>query len=200
VKRLFDVAVATAALVLTSPIVLASALAVKLESPGPAFYSGTRVGKDGRTFRIHKLRTMRPPDTGPGVTAGDDPRITSVGRLLRRTKIDELPQLFNVIKGDMSLVGPRPEDPRYVAMYTPEQRTVLAVRPGMTGPAVLDFIDEEDILRGGDAESTYVARVMPEKLAADLRYVRSASFGRDMRLIGRTITTIAGRVFRRGSG
>jgi lipopolysaccharide/colanic/teichoic acid biosynthesis glycosyltransferase len=199
VKRLFDVAVSTAALVLTSPIVLVSAVAVKLESSGPAFYSGTRVGKDGRTFRIHKLRTMRPSEAGPGVTAGDDPRITTVGRLLRRAKIDELPQLFNVIKGDMSLVGPRPEDPRYVAMYTPEQRAVLAVRPGMTGPAVLDFIDEEDILRGGDAESTYVAKVMPEKLAADLRYVESASFGRDMRLIGRTFTTIAVRVFRRGS-
>jgi len=198
-KRLFDVVLSTAALIVTSPIVLVSAVAVKLESRGPAFYSGTRVGKDGRSFRIHKLRTMRPADSGLGVTAGDDPRITSVGRVLRRTKIDELPQLYNVLKGEMSLVGPRPEDPKYVAMYTPEQRSVLAVRPGMTGPAVLDFIDEEELLRGGDAESTYVTKVMPQKLEADLRYVQSASFGGDMRIIGRTLATIVARVFRRGS-
>ncbi len=198
-KRLFDLAVSAAGLVLTSPIVLAAAIAVKVESPGPAIYSGTRVGKDGRTFRILKLRTMRTQTSGPDVTAADDPRITSVGRLLRRTKIDELPQLLNVLKGDMSLVGPRPEDPKYVALYTPEQRSVLAVRPGITGPTVLAFIDEEELLRGGDPDSLYVTRVMPQKLAEDLKYVETASFAGDLSLLGKTLLALAARPFRRGS-
>jgi lipopolysaccharide/colanic/teichoic acid biosynthesis glycosyltransferase len=133
------------------------------------------------------------------VTAGDDPRITAVGRLLRRTKIDELPQLFNVLKGDMSLVGPRPEDPRYVALYTPEQRAVLAMRPGVTGPTVLAFIDEEELLRGGDPESVYVTSVMPQKLAEDLKYVETASFAGDLSILGRTVLAVFGRAVRRGS-
>jgi lipopolysaccharide/colanic/teichoic acid biosynthesis glycosyltransferase len=199
VKRAFDVAVSAAGLLLASPVILAAAVAVKLESPGSAFYGGTRVGKDGRTFRILKLRTMRPQSGGPAVTAGDDPRITSVGRLLRRTKIDELPQLLNVLKGDMSLVGPRPEDPRYVALYTPEQRSVLTVRPGITGPTVLKFIDEEQVLRGGDPESVYVADVMPQKLAADLQYVKTASFAGDLSILGRTFVAVVSRALRRGS-
>jgi lipopolysaccharide/colanic/teichoic acid biosynthesis glycosyltransferase len=199
VKRAFDVAVSAAGLVLASPVILAAAVAVKLESPGSAFYGGTRVGKDGRTFRILKLRTMRPQSGGPAVTAGDDPRITSVGRLLRRTKIDELPQLLNVLKGDMSLVGPRPEDPKYVALYTPEQRSVLTVRPGITGPTVLKFIDEEQVLRGGDPESVYVADVMPQKLAADLQYVKTASFAGDLSILGRTFVAVVSRALRRGS-
>ncbi len=192
-KRAFDVVVAAAGLVMTSPVIAAAALAVKLESSGPAFYSGPRAGMEGRAFRIHKLRTMRAGAPGPAVTAGDDPRITRVGRFLRRTKLDELPQLFNVLKGDMSLVGPRPEDPKYVALYTPEQRAVLAVRPGITGPAVLRFIDEEAILRGGDPETGYVRDVMPRKLAVDLEYVRHASFAGDLRILGRTLLTVLGR-------
>jgi lipopolysaccharide/colanic/teichoic acid biosynthesis glycosyltransferase len=198
-KRAFDVAVSAAALVLASPVILAAAVAVRLDSPGSAFYAGTRVGRDGRTFRILKLRTMRPQDPGPAVTAGDDPRITSVGRVLRQTKIDELPQLLNVLKGDMSLVGPRPEDPKYVALYTPEQRGVLAVRPGITGPTVLDFIDEEELLRGGDPESVYVDKVMPLKLETDLRYVRTASFAGDLSILGRTVLTVIKNGLRRGS-
>jgi lipopolysaccharide/colanic/teichoic acid biosynthesis glycosyltransferase len=199
VKRLFDIAVSAAGLVLTSPVVLAAAIAVKVESPGPVFYAGDRVGRDGRMFRIIKLRTMRPLVAGPSVTAGDDPRITSVGRFLRRTKIDELPQLVNVLMGNMSLVGPRPEDPKYVALYTPEQRKVLAVRPGITGPTVLAFINEEDLLRGGEAESVYVSRVMPRKLAADLKYVESASFVGDLRILAETLTAVVRRALRRGS-
>lgn len=198
-KRAFDVVVSAAGLVMTSPIILVAAVAVKLESPGPAFYNGPRTGKDGREFRIHKLRTMRPRSAGPAVTAGDDPRITSVGRILRRTKLDELPQLLNVLKGDMSLVGPRPEDPKYVALYTEEQRQVLAVRPGVTGPTVLRFIDEEDVLRGGDPERTYVDSVMPQKLAVDLQYVKHASFGGDLKILGRTFATVLKRAVRRGS-
>ena len=198
-KRLLDVVVAAAALVVTSPVVAAAAIAVKLESPGPAIYRGRRAGKDGREFAILKVRTMRVDPSGPGVTAGDDRRITRIGRVLRRTKIDELPQLWNVLKGDMSLVGPRPEDPRYVAHYTPEQRRVLSVRPGITGPTALAFIDEEELLRGGDPEATYLEQVMPRKLAVDLDYVRSHTFGGDLRILGRTAMAIAARAFRRGS-
>lgn len=197
-KRALDVALATVGLLVTSPVVLAAAIAVKLDSPGPALYNGVRVGRDGRTFQIHKLRTMR-VSAGPSVTAGDDLRITRTGRFLRRTKLDELPQLFNVLKGDMSLVGPRPEDPKYVAMYTPEQRRVLAVRPGITGPAVLAYIDEEELLRGEDVESAYVTRVMPAKLELDLKYVADASLGGDLRILGRTFARVVGRAFRRGS-
>ena len=198
-KRAFDVVVSALGIVVTSPVVLVAAIAVRLGSPGPPFYHGERVGQDGRTFRIHKLRTMRPAATGPLVTAADDPRITGVGRFLRRTKLDELPQLFNVLKGDMSLVGPRPEDPKYVAMYTPEQRRVLAVRPGITGPAVLAFINEEDLLRGGEAESTYVTAVMQRKLAVDLDYIANASFGGDLRILATTFSRVLRRMVRRSS-
>src|SRR5947199_4776782 len=118
-KRGFDLVVATVGLVIASPFILVAAVAIKVGSPGPAFFHGPRVGRGGRVFSIHKLRTMRAA-SGPAVTAGDDPRITGIGRVLRRTKLDELPQLLNVVKGEMSLVGPRPEDPRYVARYTPE--------------------------------------------------------------------------------
>ncbi len=196
-KRLLDVAVSGAGLVMVSPILLAAAIALKLESPGPAFYNGRRVGKDGRPFHIFKLRTMRPgaDRQGPAVTAGDDPRITTVGRVLRRTKIDELPQLLNVLRGEMSLVGPRPEHPDYVVHYTPEQRRVLSVRPGITGPTALAFVDEEDVLRGADAETVYLASVMPQKLAVDLQYVETASLQGDLGILGRTVLVVVRRAF-----
>ena len=194
-KRSFDFATALVGLVITSPIVLVSAIAVKLDSGGPAFFSGPRVGLDGVVFKMHKLRTMRTgaDKAGPAVTSGDDPRVTRVGRFLRQTKIDELPQLFNVVRGDMSLVGPRPEHPDYVARYTPEQRRLLAVRPGITGPATLAFIDEEKMLSGGRGEAAYIDEVMPQKLALELRYVEKASFGSDLGILLKT----AGMVLRR---
>jgi lipopolysaccharide/colanic/teichoic acid biosynthesis glycosyltransferase len=197
VKRAFDLTVAFLALVITSPIVIAAAIAVKLESPGPAFYSGPRVGLKGEPFRIHKLRTMRmgADGMGPAVTAAGDSRITSVGRLLRRTKADELPQLVNVLKGEMSLVGPRPEHPDYVRHYTAEQRLGLSVRPGMTGPTALAYIDEEQILGGGDAETIYLKEVMPRKLALDLDYVRTATFGGDLRILLKTAALLLRRPF-----
>jgi len=197
-KRLFDAAVSGAALVMTSPIVLVAAIAIKLESPGPAFYSGRRVGKDGRPFHIFKLRTMRPgaDRQGPAITAGDDPRITAVGRFLRRTKLDELPQLLNVLRGEMSLVGPRPEHPDYVEHYTAEQRRLLAVRPGMTGPAALAFIDEEEQLRGGQPEAKYLREVMPKKLALELQYAERANFRSDLGLLFRTATSVLRRATR----
>src|SRR5436309_6983465 len=176
IRRGVELAVGLLGLVMTSPVVAAAALAVKLDSPGPAFYNGPRVGRGERQFQIHKLRTMRAGIAGPAVTAGDDVRVTRVGRLLRRTKIDELPQLLNVVRGEMSLVGPRPEHPRYVERYTPEQRRLLAVRPGITGPATIAFIDEETMLTGGDGERRYLDELMPRKLALELRYQDTATF------------------------
>lgn len=197
-KRTFDLAASALALVLTSPFVLAGAIAVKVASPGPAFYRGVRVGRNGREFHIYKLRTMEvgAETKGPAVTSGDDPRVTRVGRALRRTKIDELPQLLNVIKGDMSLVGPRPEHPRYVAHYTREQRKLLDVRPGITGPAAIAFIDEEKRLKGRDPEKTYLEEVMPNKLDLELRYLQRASLWSDLAVLART----AGAIVRRGAG
>jgi lipopolysaccharide/colanic/teichoic acid biosynthesis glycosyltransferase len=199
VKRAFDVVAASLGLAMTSPLIVAAAIAVKLESKGPAFYSGPRVGRDGRVFKIHKLRTMRAgaDATGPAVTAADDVRVTALGRWLRRTKADELPQLLNVVKGEMSLVGPRPEHPDFVRHYTPEQRRLLSVRPGLTGPTALAYLDEEEALRGGDSEAVYVRDVLPRKLAADLDYVETASFSGDLRILGRTGLALLARPFRR---
>jgi lipopolysaccharide/colanic/teichoic acid biosynthesis glycosyltransferase len=194
-KRTFDVTVALLGLIVTSPVVLAAAIAVKVGSRGPAFYSGARVGRNGAIFNIHKLRTMDEDaeSSGPAVTARDDPRVTKVGRVLRRTKADELPQLLNVLKGEMSLVGPRPEHPQYVEHYTPEQRRLLAVRPGMTGPAALAFIDEEDQLRGDQPEATYLKDVLPRKLELEMQYVDRATFGSDLRILLQTAAVVVRR-------
>ena len=194
-KRAFDFLVALIGLIVSSPVVAAAAVAVKLDSPGPALFSGPRAGLDGTVFQIHKLRSMRvgADASGPAVTAGDDPRVTRVGRFLRRWKLDELPQLLNVLKGEMSLVGPRPEDPRYVERYTPEQRRLLSVRPGVTGPSALSFLDEEEMLRGGQSEDRYLNEVMPRKLDLELRYLDHATLASDIGILLRT----AGAVLRR---
>ena len=194
-KRALDFSAALLGLVLASPLLLGAALAIKLDSPGPALYHGPRVGRNGKTFQIHKLRTMvmQSDVAGPAVTAADDVRVTRVGRALRRTKLDELPQLFNVLTGEMSLVGPRPEHPRYVSHYSEEQCRLLDLRPGMTGPATLEFIDEEELLRGGPAESTYITEVMPKKLDLELQYQKRASLARDLWLLVRTALTVARR-------
>ena len=187
-KRLFDLLISVPGLVIASPILAVAAVAIKLETPGPVFYRGTRVGLAGREFQILKLRSMRagPARSGPAVTSGDDPRITSVGRFLRRTKLDELPQLWNVIAGDMSLVGPRPEDPEFVKLYTPEQRRVLSVRPGITSPTSLAFRNEEAMLADAGGAGAYAQDVMPRKLAMDLEYVDHRSFRGDLAILGRT--------------
>jgi len=189
VKRAFDVAASAAGLVTLSPLMLGIAALVRLDSPGPALFSQERVGKDGRLFRILKFRTMvqDAPSRGPSVTRGGDSRVTRVGRFLRRTKLDELPQLINVLKGDMSLVGPRPEVPRYVAMYTPEQRRVLSVRPGITDWASLEYVNEEEVLaRYEDLERGYVEEVMPKKLALNLKYVEERGLKTDCEILVRT--------------
>lgn len=192
-KRAFDVLFAGTALLLLLPLLVLFALAVALTSPGGAFFRQLRVGRHGRPFRLLKFRSMRPGSEALGqlTIGGRDPRITGVGRFLRRTKLDELPQLWNVLKGDMSVVGPRPEVPRYVALYTPEQQVVLSIRPGITGMASLDYVDENELLaRSSDPERAYVEEVMPAKLALDLRYVRERSFALDLRIIAATVRLI----------
>jgi len=191
-KRLFDVVVATLALVVLSPLLLAIAIWIRLDSPGPVFFRQERVGRHGRVFRIHKFRTMRADAGGPLLTIGEDRRITRAGARLRRSKLDELPQLLDVIAGHMSLVGPRPEVPRFVALYPPELRAkVLSVRPGITDAASIEYRRESELLaRAGDPEREYVDVVMPEKLRAAARYVDRMSLATDLRVLGATLRTL----------
>ncbi|RZI55776.1 MAG: sugar transferase [Rubrivivax sp.] len=193
-KRLFDILCAGVGLLLLSPLLLVVAVWVKLDSRGPVMFRQERVGRFGRTFRIHKFRTMRvdAPALGPQITIGDDARITRSGRWLRASKVDELPQLWDVLRGAMSLVGPRPEVPRYVALYPAELRAlVLSVRPGITDPASLSFRNESELLaRAADPEREYVEVVMPMKLGLAADYVRNASLMGDIRLILATLGAI----------
>jgi lipopolysaccharide/colanic/teichoic acid biosynthesis glycosyltransferase len=182
-------------LVVLSPVLLLVAAAVKLTSPGPALFVQERVGRGGSTFRLLKFRSMRLARPGEGdlVTGRDDPRVTGLGRLLRRTKLDELPQLWNVVRGDMSIVGPRPEVPRYVSHYTPEQRRVLEVRPGITDPATLEFRDEEDLLAAVPPErreAYYLDKVLPLKLELNLAYLERRGPGSDLWVIARTLAAL----------
>ncbi len=191
-RRLLDIWASIAGLAVLSPLFVLIGLWIKLDAPGPIFYRAQRVGKDGAPFRLYKFRSMvaGADRQGPGITATGDLRVTSVGRFLRRTKIDELPQLINVLKGDMSLVGPRPEDPRYVALYTPEQRRVLAARPGITSAASLTYRHDEQLLSGEDWETVYRTKVLPDKLAIDLAYLEQRTLGSDLKLIFRTLVAV----------
>ncbi len=194
VKRAADVALSLAGLAALSPVLLVCAALIKLDSPGPVFYRQVRVGRGGRTFRIFKLRTMTDgaDRRGPEITVGGDARITRVGAVLRKYKLDELAQLINVLVGDMSFVGPRPEVPRYVRLYTPEQRKVLLVRPGITDIASIAYRNENDLLaRSGDPERAYVETVMPAKLELNREYIENFSVAGDVRLIFRTIFAVA---------
>ena len=193
-KRLFDLLLSgLGLLVLALPLGLV-ALAIKLDSPGPVFYRQVRVGLRGREFRIHKFRTMahNPADRGPQLTVGLDARITRVGAFLRRTKLDELAQLFDVLEGTMSLVGPRPEVPRYVALYPAALRKkVLSVRPGITDFASIEFRDEGTLLaQSSDPERTYHEVILPTKLALQARYVDETGVWTDLKLIGRTLRAL----------
>lgn len=191
-KRAFDLTASLGGLILLSPLMLAVMLAVKLSSAGPIFHRASRVGRMGVPFTLYKFRSMivNAEQQGPGITASGDKRITRLGKLLRRTKLDELPQLINVLRGEMSIVGPRPEDPRYVALYTPEQRAVLNVRPGITSLASVRYRNEEQALVGGDWEQTYIQKVMPEKLLIDLQYIQNANLWRDLGIIGQTFIAL----------
>ena len=196
-KRAVDVVVALTALLLLTPVLLAIAAAVRLADGGPALYRQRRVGRGGRVFGMLKFRTMivDADRAGGALTVAGDRRVTSIGRTLRRLKLDELPQLLHVLRGEMSLVGPRPEVPRYVARYTRAQRAVLDLTPGLTDPASLAFLDEEALLAARrDPEASYVDEILPEKIRLNLEYAARATVGRDVALVART----AGAVLARG--
>jgi lipopolysaccharide/colanic/teichoic acid biosynthesis glycosyltransferase len=193
-KRSFDLTAAGAGLLLVSPILAVAALAVRLDSPGPVFYLQQRMGRKFRPFKIYKFRTMvvDADRRGGQLTAGADPRITRVGRWLRKTKIDELPQLLNVVRGDMSLVGPRPEVPRYVEMFREAYADVLSVRPGLTDPASIKYRDEASILAASsDPEAEYVRQILPDKIAMARSYIARATFLGDLAVLARTALKIA---------
>lgn len=194
-KRLFDITASGLGLVILSPLLLAVALWIKLDSPGPVFFRQVRVGRHNRDFRIFKFRTMRVgSDSGSQITVGGrDPRVTTCGYFLRKTKIDELPQLINVFIGDMSLVGPRPEVRHYVDYWTPEQMRVLDVRPGITDPASIRYCNESELLANADdPENFYINVIMQDKIKLYLDYVERNSFWYDIRIIFRTLFAIAG--------
>jgi lipopolysaccharide/colanic/teichoic acid biosynthesis glycosyltransferase len=187
-KRPFDVVTSSIGIVALSPLFGAIAAAIKLDSPGPIMYRATRSGRGGRPFTMYKFRTMqeRRETHGPKITTHADRRITRVGRLLRPTRLDELPQLWNVLRGDMSLVGPRPEDPHYVELYSADDRAVLLARPGITSLATLLYRDEERLLVGEGWERVYVEQVMPTKLAIDRAYVERRSLWLDLKILAAT--------------
>ena len=196
-KRAFDLLVASCALLLVAPLLPIILVWIKLDSPGPVLFCQDRVGLRGRVFSIYKFRTMHAGSAagrGAQITVGADPRITRAGRFLRRHKLDELPQLVNVLKGEMSVVGPRPEVPRYVALYPSETRElVLSVRPGITDLASIAYRDENALLANADdPEAFYVEVVLPAKLEYCVQYVRTRSVGLDLVILGRTAKALLG--------
>jgi lipopolysaccharide/colanic/teichoic acid biosynthesis glycosyltransferase len=195
-KRAFDLFFALPGFIVLSPLLLVVGLAVRLSSRGPVIFHSRRVGRFGREFDLLKFRTMTAdaPLTGPAITFGKDPRITGFGSLLRRSKIDELPQLLNVIRGEMSLVGPRPEVPEYVRLYTPEQRAVLNLVPGITDPASVKYAQESELLGAAESpEASYVQHVMPDKIRMNLEYAAHANRWTDFVLVLKTLGRIARR-------
>lgn len=196
IKRAFDFIVALIALVVLGPLLLAVALIVKVGSPGPALFRQERMGRNFRPFRINKFRTMvaDAPKLGAAITAGRDPRITRVGHVLRATKVDELPQLINVLVGEMSFVGPRPEVPHYVELFREDYETVLSVRPGITDLASLKYRDENAILGdAADPEAVYVEKILPDKIALAKEYIARQSLGFDVWIIWQTLLAVVRR-------
>jgi lipopolysaccharide/colanic/teichoic acid biosynthesis glycosyltransferase len=191
-KRIVDILAAVAGLIFLSPLLVFVACCIKVTSSGPALYRQVRIGRGGRPFQILKFRSMaaRFSDTDLLITAAGDSRVTAVGKFLRRHKIDELPQLWNVLRGDMSLVGPRPEVPIYVGAYSAEQRLVLSVRPGITDPASLAYRHEEEILAAqADPEQFYRTEILPDKLARNITYLDEITFRNDVRIIMKTVSS-----------
>ena len=189
-KRLFDIVFSLLGLMLTTPILLILAILIKREDGGPVFYRGVRVGRHGKLFRIFKFRTMvvNAEKIGGSSTADDDPRITKIGKFIRKYKLDELPQLINVLKGEMSFVGPRHEVQHYVNMYTNEEKAILNVKPGITDWASMWNSDEGAILAGStDAEKTYIEKIRPEKIRLQLKYVKERSFWVDVIIVFQTL-------------
>jgi lipopolysaccharide/colanic/teichoic acid biosynthesis glycosyltransferase len=194
-KRWLDLFFAFCGLILLSPVLVAVGLAVRLTSRGPAFFRQVRVGRHSRPFRIFKFRTMieAPAHAGSLLTAAGDPRITPLGRWLRKSKFDELPQLLNVLAGDMSLVGPRPEVPTYVAAHAEIYKSILSAKPGITGPSA-NVYEEELLASHPDKETFYLTSVLPAKLKIDVAYCRDIRFSTDWRLIFRTLLTVFARI------
>jgi lipopolysaccharide/colanic/teichoic acid biosynthesis glycosyltransferase len=193
IKRSIDLVAASVVLIVTSPILAVFAYRIKHFDGGPVLYAGRRVGKGGKTFNMYKFRTMvlNADKIGGSSTPDDDPRITPVGKFLRRYKLDELPQLLNVVKGDMSLVGPRPQVQWAVDLYTPEQREVLAVLPGITDYASVRFPNEGEILKGSiDPDRDYMEKIHPEKMRLSLEYVRNRSLLTDLKVLAQTAAAI----------
>jgi lipopolysaccharide/colanic/teichoic acid biosynthesis glycosyltransferase len=188
-KRTFDIGVSFVGLILLSPLMLLAALAIKLDSPGPIMFRQKRIGKGFHPFLIYKFRTMQEASgRRRSLTVGDDPRITPTGRLLRRTKFDEIPQLINVLKGDMSFVGPRPEVPEFVELFRSEYEEILKVRPGITDLASLKYRDEAAVLQQSEnPEEEYLRRVLPDKINLSKEYIRRSSFFFDLTLILKTL-------------
>jgi len=190
--RQAEAAIALAGLVMAAPLIALAAILIAVTSSGPVIFRQKRMGRKGRPFTMYKLRTMRATNSGPQVTAGDDVRVTPVGKFLRKTKLDELPELWNVLKGDMSLIGPRPEVPRYVDLDDPMWRLVLEARPGITDPMTLRLRNEEALLVGveGDRERFYLETLLPFKLEGYLNYLRARSWRSDLKVLWRTIVAV----------
>lgn len=192
-KRAMDIVLSACALAVLWPLLLLIALAIWIDDPGPVFYRQVRVGRNGKTFRIFKFRSMvmDADKKGLAITVGRDSRITRVGTVLRKTKLDELAQLLNVFLGQMSFVGPRPEVPKYVELYTPYQRQVLLVRPGITDYASIAYRNENDLLAGApNPEAMYIEQIMPDKIELNMKYLREISPLADIRLILKTIVAV----------
>jgi lipopolysaccharide/colanic/teichoic acid biosynthesis glycosyltransferase len=190
-RRCFDILVSGLGLIVLSPLLLAFALIVVMDSRGPSLFRQPRLGKDAHIFTLYKFRTMV-ADSGsaPAITLHRDARVTRAGRWLRRFDLDELPTLFNVLIGDMSIVGPRPETPDFLSSYTDEQRRVFSVRPGLTDPATLRFRDEAKRLLGPDAERVYRTEILPHKLAVSLDYLARRNFASDLRVVLETVWAV----------
>ena len=190
-KRLVDIVAAAAGLALLAPLLALIALAIKLDSPGPVLFRQQRVGRSFRRFWIYKFRTMKIDAHGPEITVGGDRRVTRIGAFLRRAKLDELPQLLNILKGDMTIVGPRPEVPRYVEAFHRDYEEILTVRPGLTDLASLKYRDESALLgRASDPEGEYLQRILPDKIGLAKDYIRRSSLLFDLGLIGRTLARV----------
>lgn len=192
-KRVFDVVVSLLILVILAPLLLILAIAVKLDSRGPVFYRQIRVGRYNRDFKIFKFRTMvqDADKIGPPLTVGDDPRVTKVGRLIRKLRLDEFSQLLNVLDGSMSLVGPRPEVRRYVDAYTPEYMATLLIRPGITATSSIAFKDEDSLLNAAeDPEKVYVEEILPPKMAYNLAYMKKISLLKDIKIMFQTVGAV----------
>ena len=192
-KRAFDIVACVTAVLVLCPVWLCIGLMVACGSKGGAFYRQTRVGRNGKEFKLLKFRTMRQDADRIGglITVGEDNRVTRVGRFLRKYKLDEFPQFLNIIKGDMSIVGPRPEVPKYVALYDERQRRVLSVRPGLTDYASIEYISENELLaQSPDPDRTYIEEIMPAKLELNLKYIDNQSVMEDLRLIFKTLFSI----------